>query len=96
MPVYNNIPLTKNHVQVPPEGHEDGEPFHVHVDGEFFPALGGVALHSVRRPDGTEVMLTAEGKDEVKRRVHLRHEDNNRSGMEALGMYASVGRGMFG
>jgi len=45
-------------------------------------------------------MLSSSGKSEVKRQIHLRHEDFERdlpnSGMDSLRMDASVERGMFG
>lgn len=100
MPTFNNIRLTKSDVQTPPDGYEDGQPFHVHVDAEIVPSLGGIVLHSVRRTDGTRLMLTVSGKNEVKRQIHLRHEDIERDlpnpGMKDLRMDASVERGMFG
>jgi len=100
MPTFNNIRLTADDVQTAPEGFEDGQPFHVHVDAELMPHMGGIVLHSVRRTDGTRLMLSSSGKCEVKRQIHLRHEDSERGlpdpGMNALRMDASVERGMFG
>lgn len=100
MPTFNNVRLTAEDVQTAPKGYEDGQPFHVHVDAEIMPSMGGIVLHSVHQTDGTRVMLMATGKDEIKRQIHLRHEDSERDlpnfGMNELRMDASVERGMFG
>lgn len=105
MPIYNNITLKNKHVATAPLGHEDGKPFLVRADAEVHDMMGEVIIHSVRRPDGTNIMLTPEGTDKVKREVQLRSESNDdplasckppRHGMGDLRMDADVERGMFG
>lgn len=100
MPIFNNIMLTADDVEVPPKPHEDGGPFEVRVDAEVTPRRGSVLVHEVRLFHGPKVMLTPEGKDEVRRQVHLRHQERTARGkgrsMDELALDSSVEEGMHG